>query len=60
MSMSYHAKQGNVRNAWGDIVAVIVPVLCTKKFARELAELAAEMLNDLTADEESELFDTQD
>jgi hypothetical protein len=58
--MSYHAEQGYVCNERGDIVAVIVPVLCTKRFARELAESAAEMLNDLTAEEESESFITQD
>jgi hypothetical protein len=59
--MSYHAEQNNVCNERGDIVAVVVPVLCRKRFARELAELAAEMLNDdLDAEEEFESLNTHD
>ena len=58
--MSYHAKKGNVCNERGDIIAVVVPVLCAKRFARELAELAAEMLTDLTAKDESESLNTHD
>ena len=58
--MSYHAEQNNVCNERGDIIAVVVPVLCRKRFARELAELAAEMLTDLTAEDESESLNTHD